>query len=234
MNLPALSAFAVVAFALPVFSQSMTWETTGPSQDREFGNNLVFANGGQGFSATSWSHTGGRRNQSFEAALGVIYPTGVGVTNPGEGMRVPEHQIDNGRGNDWVLLIFEGPVSDVTLTLDPYGTWDRDVTYYTANLDGAVDLSGLSYEDLASLGFDQRVDDLSNRSNEDREIEINPESGTFNAILIGAFQDRPRGPRDIDRFKITGVNTLFTVPEPSTTMLGVMGAAMLLRRRRAK
>ncbi len=230
MNLPALSAGAAIALALPAFSQSMTWETTGSRGDDDFGNELVFANGGQGFTATSWSHTGGRRNQSFEASLGVTYATGIGVTHPGEGSRVPEHQIDNARGNDWVLLIFEGPVSEVTLTVDPYGTWDRDVTYYTANLSGPVDLAGMTYTDLAELGFGERVDDLSNRSSEEREIEITAESG-FNAILIGAQQGRPK-PGSVDRFKITGVEASFTVPEPSSALLGLLGGLMLLRRRR--
>jgi hypothetical protein len=85
MKLPALAACAVIALAFPAFSQSMSWETTGPHADADFGNELVFANGGQGFVATSWSHTGGRRNPSFEASLGVTYSTGIGVTNPGEG-----------------------------------------------------------------------------------------------------------------------------------------------------
>jgi len=232
MNFIALSACAAIALVLPVSSQTMSWETSGPPADGDFGNELVFANGGQGFTATSWSHTGGRRNQSFEAALGVIYSTGIGVTHQGEGMRVPEHQIDNGRGNDWVLLIFDGPVSDVTLTVNPYGTWDRDVTYYTANLDGPVDLNGLTYTDLAALGFGERVDDLSNRSSEEREVEVSVESGTFNAILIGAQQGKPGGFRNVDRFKITGVEANFTVPEPSVAVLGLLGGLMLMRRRR--
>jgi hypothetical protein len=231
MKLLGLSASALIALALPAFSQTMSWETMGSHGDDDPGNELVFANGGQGFTATSWSHTGGRRNQSFEAALGVMYSTGIGVTNPGEGLRVPEHQIDNGRGNDWVLLIFDGPVSEVTLTFNPYGTWDRDVTYYTANLNGSVDLAGLTYTDLAELGFGERVDDLSNRSSEEREIEITDETGSFNAILIGAQQGRPK-PGSVDRFKITGVGAVFTVPEPSAVLLGLLGGLMLLRRRR--
>jgi hypothetical protein len=231
MKLLGLLASAVIALAPPAFSQTMSWETTGPHADDDFGNGLVFANGGQGFTATSWSHTGGRRNQSFGAALGVIYSTGIGVTHQGEGSRVPEHQIDNGRGNDWVLLIFEGPVSEVTLTIDPYGIWDRDVTYYTANLSEPVDLAGLTYTDLAALGFGERVDDLSTRSSEEREIEITSESGGFNAILIGAQQGKPK-PGSVDRFKITGLNATFTVPEPSAALLGLMGGLMLLQRRR--
>ena len=231
MKLPALSACAAIALAFPAFSQTMSWETSGPQAHDDFGNELVFANAGQGFTATSWSHTAGRRNTAFEASLGVTYSTGIGVTNPDERNLVPEHQIDNAGGNEWVLLIFEGPVSEVVLTVDPYGAWDRDVTYYTANITGAVDLAGLTYSDLDELGFGERVDDLSTRSSDSRDIEITDDGSGFNAILIGAQQAKPFF-RNVDRFKITGVEASFAVPEPSAALLGLLGGILMARRRR--
>lgn len=232
MNPLAVSACALFALALPSFSQALSWETTGPQDNQDPGNSLVFANGEHGFTVTSWGYTAGKKNTAFEAAAGIVYPTGIGVTSAGERPRVPEHQLDNAKGNEWVLIVFDSLVTDVSLVVDPYGTWDRDVTYYTANLSGPVSLAGLSYSDLGELGFGERVDDLSTRSNQSREVEISG-TGSFNAILVGAQQGAPGGFRNVDRFKITGVEgSIMPVPEPSSAMLGLLGGLFLLRRSR--
>lgn len=230
----ALSALAAIALSLPAFSQSMTWGTADPQGDYEFGNELVFSNGAHGFTATSWGYVGKKNHQSFQEGMSVVYPTGIGVTNSKEGRYlVPEHQLDNAKGNDWVLLVFDGPVDDVSIVVNPYGTWDRDVTYYTANLESPLDLSGLNYGDLGALGFSERVDDLSDRSKEARTVDITGGgNGSFNAILIGAQQGNPGKKGNVDRFKIAGVSANFVVPEPSSALLGLLGGLLLLRRRR--
>lgn len=182
-------------------------------------------------SISSWGHTRGKKNDAFESGKTIIYPTGLGVTNRDEGPRVPEHQIDNGRGNDWILIVFDSTVTDVKIVVDPYGVWDRDVTYYTANIGGDVDLASLTYSDLSDLGFGERTDDLGTRSSEEREIEIQGATSSFNAILIGA-QLGKQGLRGVDRFKIDGVSATMAVPEPSVSLLGLVGLMGLLRRRR--
>ena len=230
----ALSACAVILLSLPGFSQSVSWEAaSGPQGNNQPGNELVFANSAHGFTATSWGYTGKKNNQSFTEGTSVVYSTGIGVTNRTEApYAVPDHQVDNAKGNDWVLFVFDGPVSDVNIVVNPYGTWDRDVTYYTANVSGDVNLSGLSYADLDELGFSERVDDLSTRSSEERTLSVSGD-GSFNAILIGAGQDKPGSKKDIDRFKIGAVNATYTVvPEPSAALLGLLGGLMLLRRKR--
>lgn len=227
----ALSAFAALALSVPGFAQSHSWDTDGSNGADTFGNTLVFDDGVLGMSVTSWGYTQGKKNQAFESGKSIVYPQGIGVTNRDEGPRVPEHQIDNGRGNDWILIVFDSAVSDVSVVVDPYGVWDRDVTYYTANLSGPVDLTGLSYADLAELGFGERTDDLSTRSDQAREVEIEGSAPTFNAVLIGA-QLGKQGFRGVDRFKIDGVSATIAVPEPSVSLLGVLGVLGLLRRRR--
>lgn len=233
----ALSALAaVIALSLPAFSQSMSWGTVGPQGETEFGNELVFANGTHGFTATSWGYVGKKNNQSFQEGMSVVYSSGIGVTNSTEGRyQVPEHQLDNAKGNDWLLFVFDASVTDVSIVVNPYGTWDRDVTYYTATLDGPVDLAGLNYDDLGELGFSERVDDLSTRSNEARTLDVSASAGgtgSFNAILIGAQQGNPGKRGNVDRFKVGGVSATFVVPEPSSALLGLLGSLMLLRRRR--
>lgn len=227
----ALLACAALALVLPGFSQSLSWDTDGTPGSDAFGNTLVFADGALGMSITSWGHTHGKKNDAFESGKTIVYPTGLGVTNRDEGSRVPEHQLDNGRGNDWILVVFDSAVTDVKIVVDPYGVWDRDVTYYTANLSGDVDLTGLSYSDLADLGFGERTDDLGTRSSEEREIGIQGSTPSFNAVLIGA-QLGKQGFRGVDRFKIDGVSATLAVPEPSISLLGLLGFMGLLRRRR--
>ena len=228
----ALSALAAIALSLPAFSQDLSWGPAGPQGEHEFGNELVFANGAHGFTATSWGYVGKRNNQSFQEGMSVVYSSGIGVTNSKEGpYQIPEHQLDNAGGNDWILFVFDAAVTDVSIVVDPYGTWDRDVTYYTANLDGPLDLSGLNYDDLGDLGFGERVDDLSTRSGDARTLEVSGGS-SFNAILIGAQQGNPGRRNNVDRFKISGINATFVVPEPSSALLGVFGGLLLLKRRR--
>ncbi len=225
-----LSVCALLALSLPAFSQSASWDTDGGSDWDAFGNTLLFAEGNQDLVVTSWSHKPGKRNTSFQAAEGSIFSTGMGVTNAKEPSNVVEHQIDNSRGNDWVLILFEGPVSEVKLVVNPYGTWDRDVTYYTASISGPLDLTGKTYSDLGELGFNERIDDLSDRSQLSREVDIADVPGGFNAILIGAQQGKP-GLGSVDRFKITAISAMVAVPEPSSALLGLLGGMFLLRRR---
>lgn len=231
MKVTALAACALLALAVPAFCQSASWDTGGPEDDVAFGNTLVFADATLGMSATSWGYTRGKANDAFEAGKGIIYPTGMGVTNADEKMTVPEHQVDNAKGNDWMLIVFDSAVTDVKIVVNPYGTWDRDVTYYTANLSGPVDLAGKTYADLAALGFNPRVDDLSTKSSLARDVNIADIPGGFNAILIGAQQGKPKF-GSVDRFKIEGVSANLAVPEPSVAMLGLLGGLGLLRRRR--
>lgn len=231
MNTCALPACVFLALAVSAFAQTHSWDTDGRPGTEEFGNTLVFGDGALGMSVSSWGHTRGRKNDAFESGKSIVYSTGIGVTNRDEGRRVPEHQIDNGRGNDWVLIVFDAPVTDVRIVVDPYGVWDRDVTYYTANLSGPVDLEGLSYSDLAALGFGERTDDLSTRSGSAREVEIEGNAAGFNAVLIGA-QLGKQGFRGVDRFKIGGISAVTAVPEPSSALLGLLGALCLFRRKR--
>jgi hypothetical protein len=220
---------------MSVFAQSVTWETTGANDSGDFGNALLFEDGGHDLTVTSWGYTRGDFDNAFEQARGSLYSIGMGVSNAEEGTGTNDHQMDNAEGDDWMLFYFDGPVENVKIVVDPYGTWDRDVTYYTANLDGPVNLTGLSYSNLSSHGFNPRTDNLSSTSGDARQVSINNVSGGFNAILFGAWQGEPTGD-SVDRFKISSVSATFiaapAVPEPSSMLLGLIGGLGLLRRRR--
>lgn len=234
MNTPALTACALVALASHVFSQSVTWETTGSNDSGDFGNTLLFHDSGRDLAVSSWGHTRGGLDDAFEAARGSVYTIGMGVSNADEGTGTNDHQMDNAGGDDWMLFSFDSAVSDVRIVIDPYGTWDRDVTYYTANLSGPVELTGLTYANLSALGFSARTDNFSIVSESSREIAINNPPGEFNTILFGAWQGEPVGD-SVDRFKISSVSATLqapaAVPEPSAALLGAIGILGLLRRR---
>jgi hypothetical protein len=245
MKSPALVACALMAFACSAFSQSPTWETVGPNHGGEFGNTLVFQDSGHELQVTSWGFTGGPDNLHFEEARGSLYTIGMGVSNAEESTGSPDHQMDNAGGDDFMLFYFDGLVDDVSVVIDPYGNYDRDVTYYTATLNGPIDLSGLNFANLAALGFSERTDDMSSYSGDAREVEIqgnNPDG--FNVLLFGAWRGEPTGD-SIDRFKISSVSATYatgepnsgpsttpTIPEPSTMLLAMIGAMGLLRRKR--
>lgn len=242
MKSPLLVACAVMASASLAFSQSPTWETVGPNYGGEFGNTLFFHDSGHELQVTSWGFTGGSENTSFEEARGSIYTIGMGVSNAEEGTGNPDHQMDNAGGDDWMLFYFDGLVEDVSVVIDPYGTYDRDVTYYTATLDGPIDLSGLNFANLAALGFSERTDDMSSYSGDAREVAIqNGSPDGFNMLLLGAWKGEPTGD-SIDRFKISSVSATYVtgsgssgtpaIPEPSSMLLGMIGATGLLRRKR--
>lgn len=239
MKSPALALCACAVLATPAFAQNVQWDTVGPNHGGTFGNTLNFYSENKNLSVTSWGYTKGSSGYAFEEARGSQYTIGMGVSNADETTGSPDHQMDNSGGDDWMLFFFDAMVSSATVTVDPYGTYDRDVTYYTATLDGPVDLSNLSYADLAALGFSARNDSYSTVSGDAREVSITG-NGSFNAILFGAWQGEPAA-ESIDCFKISGVSATYTgggnngnstIPEPSTGWLGVIGALALLRRRR--
>jgi hypothetical protein len=241
MKSPALAACVLMAFACPVFSQNVTWDTVGPNHGGEFGNTLLFHDSGHQLAVTSWGFTGGSDNTSFEEARGSLYTIGMGVSNAEEGTGNPDHQMDNAGGDDWMLFYFDGTVDDVSVMIDPYGTYDRDATYYTATLDGPLDLSGLNFANLAMLGFSERTDDMSTYSGDAREVDIQGGPDGFNVLLFGAWKGEPSGD-GIDRFKISSVSATYasgsgstttpTIPEPSGMLLGMIGALGMLRRKR--
>lgn len=245
MKSPALALCACVVLSSPVLAQNVQWDTVGPNHGGSFGNILNFYSDtdNKDLVVTSWGYTKGSSNTAFETARGSIYTIGMGVSNAEETTNNPDHQVDNGGPDDFMLFYFDEMVGNVKVTIDPYGTYDRDVTYYTATLDGPVDLTNLTYADLATLGFTARHDDYSTVSGEARQVSIADTPGGFNAILFGAWQGEP-STDSLDCFKISGVSATYTgapnphgngnptIPEPSTAVLGLLGALGLLQRRR--
>jgi len=226
-RLTAFAVTALVTLATNALAQQLTWDLRGNDGQGPAGNVMMFEAGGVTVTATAWSYTAGPNDNALEASGLGQWSTGLGVRNSNEPSGSPEHQVSNADGNDFVLFIFDAPMGISSVRIDPYGNHDRDVTYWTGNIDPSLDLTGASYSDLASLGFGPQVDDTSTSSNDARNVSITSPPGV-NAILFGAWiEDTPE-----DYFKIAKV-TGEVIPEPGSAILAALGlAGALLRRRR--
>lgn len=211
---------------------SITWDFTGSGSNGAFGNSRSVSQNGITVTATAWGYTadllGGRDNGFQTAALG-RWPTGLGVCNQAEGARCgsPEHQVDNRGADDWVLFQFSTTVDPLSVRIDPYGTWDTDVSYWVGNVPSSLNLSDKTYGDLAGLGFSSRIDQNGPYTSSAQNVGIN--SPPVNTLLFGAklggetFSSKHHSKDHIDRFKITSLTA--NVPEPSSLILIGIGVA---------
>jgi hypothetical protein len=217
-----LGVLAIVGLSpMTAEAESITWDLTVRQWGvRWYGNVEAYHAGGITLSASAWGYT-----QNYPpgdglqpAALG-MWSTGLGVCDQSElACGDPQHQVDNIGPDDWVLFIFDTPVVITSVTIDPYGVWDRDVSYRIGNVDTAINLDGLSYDSpdqLGALGFSPWFTQTYASSGNPLDVPINNSIG--NALLIGASVE----PLDQnDGFKISAL-TANRVPEPSSlTLLG--------------
>ncbi len=234
----AFSALAGVVFATQAMALPTTWHFTsgGTYSGSGYGNSLSFTGSdGSTAKATGWgdSGTGG----AFEPGQVKYWSGGLGTCNQGEGVNCsgPIHQVDNVVQRDWVLFTLDGTYELDYVRIDPWGTWDRDVTYWIGNIAPGLDLTGISYSDLAALGFGPQKNVFNSRSSSGINIDLEDQIG--NALLIGAYKDGTTDNRSHqDRFKIKKLKgeKTHSVPEPATMALFGTGlAGAFLRRKRA-
>ncbi|MBL8201193.1 MAG: VPLPA-CTERM sorting domain-containing protein [Chromatiales bacterium] len=230
----------VLAVGSPVAAAS-TWNfasggnsytTTGNS----WGNRLTFAQGTETLKVTAWANTANGMPASFETAYLGRYSTGLGVCNRDEGSvsncinRGLDHQVDNVSQQDLVLFLFDSLQAMQSLTVDPYGTWDRDVSFWVGTVSPGVSLGGLNFGTLASLGFGGQVNSLNSAG--DAPLTVGLGGLVGNALLVGARYPADGSP---DRFKIRSLvtmtpTTVVPLPAAAWLFLSALGSIAGLRR----
>ncbi len=205
-----------------------------------FGNVRTYTNDGVTVTVTAWGLTGHSDTTFQTANLGQYTGTnlGLGVCNQNEGNNCdsPTHQVDNAGANDFVLFQFSSVLtSPITITITPYGTYDRDVTYYTGTAASGLNLTGDALSGLSAVGLGNMQNSPSSISSSTRTVTLTI-SGGINSILFGAAVAGDSNP---DYFKINGLTANVSgAPEPATnalvgaTLVGLCALARRVNRRR--
>jgi hypothetical protein len=239
-NAPSFAGALLVAGTAALIPASasadpVTWSFTGTQGGSygtgSFGNTRTFTQGGVTVTASAWGYTWGSSDNALQAGALGRWSTGLGVcnVNEGSGCGSPTHQVDNVGADDWVLFVFSTAVDITSVRIDPYGSYDRDVSYWVGNVTSPLSLSGVTYSGLSALGFAPRTDNTAGVSSDARNVPVG--GGYVNALLIGGqlYSDQD------DYFKITSITgDVRSVAEPSSLMLVGLGLAGMLRRARRK
>lgn len=209
-----------------------------------WGNVRTFTMGSETARVTAWADDGTTPPlPSFRNAYSGQYSTGLGICNRSEAVVAGSlalcatdggvrDQVDNVGNNDFMLFEFSAAQVMHSITIDPYGAFDRDVTYWIGTVSSPLNLTGLTFTDLAALGFSAQVDSFNGVG--DAPLTINLGNVTGNAILFGALYP-PNGTND--KFKIQSMSTTTAAVVPVPGALWLLGSAVAglaaLRRRSA-
>lgn len=205
--------------------------TPAVATGNSYGNSIKYTTGGVSVTVTAWALTGGVSNNSFETAYLGRYDTGLGACNQEQFCIDPGHQVDNFGAQEFLLFQFSTPVDPLSVTIDPYGTYDRDVTYYTGSTINSLNLAGKTLGQLTSLGFGSAVSDDSTVSSSARTVTLT--SDPVNSVLFGA-RNGVRADVFSDAFKVSTISAQTVSPAPEPATIGLFGSAVLfvLKRRR--
>jgi hypothetical protein len=217
-----------------------TGGTPATNLGSSWGNVRTFAQAGVELDVSAWGATDNFPSGAFETAYVGRYSTGLGICNRSEGSLSncqasgTEHQVDNVGKQELILFRFNNAMAFDAITIDPYGTWDRDVSFWVGTVGPSFSLTGYQYTDLASLGFGAQQNRANTRG--DAALTINLGSLVGNALLFSAgfnpFDNKA------DRFKIrslTASTPAQVVPVPAAawlfaSALGALGAVRRFRR----
>jgi hypothetical protein len=211
------------------FASSGSYYVTSGSS---YGNNVTFYEGAEKLRTHAWSNTAETPAGAFETAYIRRFSTGLGVCNRDEGAIIDcmagsvDHQVDNVSQQDVVLFLFESPQAMQSLIIDPWGTWDRDISFWVGTVSPTVTLTGATFDTLASLGFSAQVNSFN--SSGEAALTIGLGGLVGNALLVGALN-----PADgtADRFKIRQLVTsvpMAVVPLPAAAWLFLSALGLII------
>jgi hypothetical protein len=222
--------FLCLFTALPGQAGPISWlfdtgsSTTSTSFGTGYGNSWVFTANGISATATAWAVTGS--NNTLQNAQIGRYDTGLGVCDRTEGLNCgsPAHQVDNSAQAEFILFQFSAAVDPLSVVVDPYGTYDRDVTYYVGDLADPLNLSGTALTGLSALGFTGTANSDSTASDSPRTVSLT--SGFVKSLLIGS-RTGSGADAAVDRFKITSLSADMQTQTPEPTTFGLCGVLLL-------
>ena len=206
------------------------------TSSKSYGNRISFSQGSEKLRVTAWSDTADAPQNGFETAFLQRFSMGLGVCNRDEGSITAcisgalDHQVDNVSQQDLVLFLFDSQQAMQSLTIDPYGLWDRDVSFWVGTVSPAVKLSSSTFGTLAALGFGTQVNSFNSAGEAPLTLSLGGLVG--NALLVGGLY-----PADgsADRFKIRSLVTtvpISVVPVPAALWLFVSALGSLAGLRR--
>jgi len=202
-----------------------------------YGNEITFSHGTETLRVAAWSDTADTPVNGFETAYIKPFTTGLGVCNREEGNLSScingggiNHQLDNVGQQDLILFLFDSPQAMQSLTIDPSGTWDRDVSFWVGTVAADMTLSGSTFASLGALGFGSQLNSLNDAGNGALTINLGGYLG--NALLVGSLFPADGSP---DRFKIRSLATgsgISVVPVPPGAWLLASAIGLLAGTRR--
>lgn len=215
------------------FASGGSYYTTSGSS---YGNKVTFYEGTGKVQTSAWSNTAETPLGGFETAYIRRFSTGLGVCSRDEGTITNcingslDHQVDNVGQQDVVLFLFDSAQAMQSLTIDPWGTWDRDVSFWVGTVSPTVTLAGTTFDTLAALGFSSPVNSLNGPGDAALTIDLGGLVG--NALLVGALNPSDGSP---DRFKIRSLvtsapTTVVPLPAAAWLFLSALGSVAGLRR----
>lgn len=231
--------FAAAMLAMATNIQATTYDFTNPGTSSTqigsgFGNALDFGD----LTVTAWGTTGapvGANNSLLNSGQILRFNTGLGACNRSEGTNCnnPVHQVDNVGDDDLVMFLFDNLVDFDNIVIDPFGTYDRDVSFWIADITPVTDLTGVDpFTLINGTSIFGNVTNVGNFPGSG-PLTINLGGATGNALLFGGKLDAGNN-YDNDRFKIASLTATAVIPVPAAVWLfgsGLLGLVSVARRK---
>jgi hypothetical protein len=229
-----VGAFLIGALVgLPLSATVVTWDLpSGSINNTNYGNLYTSTTvNGAYVQARAYGVTGGASNTIVEDAAVRVWSSGLGTCNRDEGCKNPAHQVDNYGQNEFLIFSFfltggaSLAVSDISIVVDPYGTYDTDVKFNFKTSSGAPSPIGGTFP-VSGFGSENSLAGPTTASAITHDLGG---AGVYHLLFRAGQVDE-----SYDKFKIKSLSLCYgddcgggsqEAPEPST--YGLMAVGLL-------